>query len=94
MKPITSTTAVRPTNKGAIVTGRSPTSTRRSSSDFAAAYVDRGGIYELKGNYDRALADSNQAAKLDPDYRPHTNSVAPSTATDTITTGRSPILTR
>jgi tetratricopeptide (TPR) repeat protein len=68
MKPITCTTAVRPTNKSAIVTGRSPTSTRRSSSDFAAAYVNRGGIYEVKGNYDRALADSNQAIKLDPDY--------------------------
>ena len=35
---------------------------------LAAVYVNRGAAYDNLGQYDRALADYNQAIKLKPDY--------------------------
>lgn len=34
----------------------------------AAAHLERGNVYALKGDYDRAIADYSQAIKLDPTY--------------------------
>ena len=35
---------------------------------MADAYVDRGGAYIVKGNYNQAIADINHGLKLGPDY--------------------------
>ena len=60
----------------ATTTAPSPTSTRRSSSipKYAMAYNNRGIAYHDKGDYDRAIADYNEAIQLDP------NLPTPSTA--------------
>ena len=36
-------------------------------SDYAEAYTNRGATYGIKGEYDRAIADSNKAIELKPD---------------------------
>ncbi len=41
-----------------------------SGADLAAAYNNRGTVYDEKGEYDRAIADYGQALRLKPDY-PH-----------------------
>ena len=34
--------------------------------NYAEAYSNRGGVYRLKGEYDRAIKDCNMAIRLDP----------------------------
>jgi len=35
---------------------------------LSAAYCNRGNAYYCKKNYDRAIADYNEAIKIDPNY--------------------------
>ena len=37
-------------------------------SDYAEAYAFRGGIYNIQGDYDRAIQDSTKTIDLNPDY--------------------------
>ena len=54
----------------ATTTAPSPTTTRRSGSipKYRLAYNNRGNAYGDKGDYDRAIADYNEAIRLDPKY--------------------------
>ena len=62
-------TAVSFTTSRAITTAPSPTTTRRSRLNprFVLAYISRGGVYSAKGDYDRAIADYNQAIQINPE---------------------------
>ena len=43
------------------------------NTKFAAAYINRGVAYDYKGDYDRAIADYEQALKLKPSAEGHFN---------------------
>ena len=63
------TTAASPMRPATITKRPSPTTTRRSSSsrDYASALNNRGLAYFNKGQHQRAIADYDEAIKLEPD---------------------------
>ena len=65
-----STCAASPTTPKATATAPSPTSTRRSGIDpkFAPALGNRGETYQNKHDFDRAIADFDQAIKVNPNF--------------------------
>ena len=69
--PSPTTTAALPGAPKATSTAPSPTTTRRSGSSYpkyAPAYNNRGLAWRDKGDLDRAIADYNEAIRLDPKY--------------------------
>jgi tetratricopeptide (TPR) repeat protein len=43
-------------------------SAQETAHNRASAYLNRGGVWNAKGDYDRAIADLNEAIKLDPKF--------------------------
>src|SRR5690242_17752082 len=43
---------------------------RFKGNDLARLYVDRGSVYGAKGDTDKAIADFNEAIRLDPTFGP------------------------
>ena len=65
-----STTAASPGTTRTNSTRRSRTTTRRSGSTrrFADAFNNRGNAWSDKNEYDKAIADYNEAIRLDPKF--------------------------
>ena len=73
--PSLTTTGALPGTTRRTTTGPSPTTTRPSGSipRIALAYNDRGGAWYYKQDYDKAIADFNEAIRLDSGFAPAYN---------------------